>query len=129
MNKLETAEKTIPELLEEVIKKGLVNIDGIEARAVISREGLLIWGNMPVSQNPDSFAAMISSAFGAIEIASIASGKGIPDRVVVESRMGEMFVVGAGSKALFVVLTSSTQVGIFLLEMQKIANEIKEILK
>lgn len=121
--------KTIPELLEKAIKKGLASIDGIETRAVISREGLLIWGDMPVGQNPDSFAAMIGSAFGAIEIASIASGKGVPDRVIVESRMGEIFVVGAGPKALFVVLTASDQVGIFLLEMQKIAKEIKEILE
>ncbi|MFH1048647.1 MAG: roadblock/LC7 domain-containing protein [Patescibacteria group bacterium] len=121
--------KTIPELLEEAVKKGLASIDGIEAKAVISRDGLLIWGDMPAGQNPYSFAAMISTVFGASENASIEACKGIPSRVIIESEIGEIFVVGAGPKALFVVLTASNQVGIFLLEMQKIAKEIKEILE
>lgn len=119
----------IAELLEKAVNKGLINIEGIEAKAVISRNGLLFWGDMPVGQNPYSFAAMISTIFGASEISSIEASKGIPNRVIIESEMGEIFVVGAGSKALFVVLTASDQVGIFLLEMQKIAKEIKEILE
>lgn len=121
--------KTIPELLKEAIEKGLVHIDGIEAKAVISRDGLLIWGDMPVSQNPETFAATICTIFGASEMASTASGKGLPDRVIIESEKGEIFVVGTGPKALFAVLAESNQVGIFLLEMQKIAKEIKQIME
>lgn len=119
----------IAELLEKAVKKGLASIDGIEAKAVISRDGLLVWGDMPAGQNPYSFAAIVSTIYGASENASIEARKGIPSRVIIESEMGEIFVVGAGPKALFVVLTVSDQVGIFLLEMQKIAREIKEILE
>ncbi len=119
----------IPELLEEAVKKGLASIDGIEAALVISRDGLLIWDNMPTNQNSEAAAAMICTVVGASERASIEFGKGIPDRVIIESKTGEIFVVGAGPKALFAVLTASNEVGIFLLEMQKIAQEIKEILE
>ena len=107
----------------------LKNVGGVEACATASRDGLLIHAVMPKKQFGESFAAMSATMLGAAETATTELGKGVPNRVIVESEHGRLIAVGAGPKALLIVLVDSdTGLGLILLEIEKAAKKLKEIL-
>ncbi|MFA4936066.1 MAG: roadblock/LC7 domain-containing protein [Candidatus Methanoperedens sp.] len=108
----------------------LKNIGGVEACAAASRDGLLIRANMQKELYIDSMVAMSATILGAAETATTQVQKGVPNRVIVESDYGRLIVVGAGPKALLIVLTSQdTGLGLILLELEKSAAKLKELLK
>jgi len=66
---------------------------------------------------------------GAAETATTELGKGIPDRIIVESQNGKIIGTGAGPKALLLVMTKKNAgLGLVLIEMSKAAEHIKQIL-
>lgn len=106
-------------------------VGGIEASVVASRDGLLIAANIPssIGARAETFAAMSATMLGAAETATTELGKGIPDRIIVESEHGKLIATGAGSKALLVVLTNpNAGLGLILVELEKAAEKIKKIL-
>lgn len=108
----------------------LKNTGGVEACAAASRDGLLIKANMQKELYMDSLAAMSATILGAAETATTQVQKGVPNRVVVETDYGRLVIVGAGPKALLIVLASqNTGLGLTLLELEKAATKLKEILK
>ncbi len=118
----------ITEMVDRVLTD-LQKIGGIEACAVVSRDGLLIRGILQKEQFAESIAAMSATMLGAAENATIEIGKGVPRRVIVESEQGRMIAVGAGSKALLVVIVDSNAgLGLILLELDEAAKKIKELL-
>ncbi|MDP2766065.1 MAG: roadblock/LC7 domain-containing protein [Candidatus Methanoperedens sp.] len=107
----------------------LKNTGGVEASIVASRDGLLIRANMPKEKFLYSLAAMSATMLGAAETATTLVEKGLPTRVIVESEYGRLIIVGAGTKALLIVLASTnTGLGLILLELEKSAKKLKEIL-
>jgi len=107
----------------------LKNIGGVEACAAASRDGLLIRAIMQNERLSESFAAMSATMLGAAETATIELGKGVPDRIIVESGHGRLIIVGAGPKALLIVLIDiSTGLGLILIELDKAAKKLKELL-
>ncbi len=115
----------IDKLLSDLKKSG-----GVEACAAVSRDGLLIRSSMQKEQFAESFAAMSATMLGAAETASTELGKGIPNRVIVESTQGRLIAVGAGPKALLVVIVSpEAGLGLILLELDKSTNKLKELLE
>ena len=118
------------ELLDRVLAE-LRKSGGVEACAAVSRDGLLIRSSsMQKEQYAESFAAMSATMLGAAETASTELGKGVPNRVIVESSMGRLIAVGAGSKALLIVIVSpETGLGLILLELDKAAKKLKELLE
>ncbi len=107
----------------------LKKIGGVEACATATRDGLLIRAVMQQEQFAESFAAMSATMLGAAETATTELGKGVPTRVIVESDHGRLIAVGAGPKALLMVLVNSDAgLGLVLLELEKSANKLKEIL-
>ncbi len=120
---------SIKEMLEKVLKD-LRAIGDIEASAIVSRDGLLIAADIPQNVNAEAFAAMTATMLGAAETASSELGKGIPERVIVESNAGKIIATGAGGKALLVVMTNpKATLGLVLLEMSKAKEKIKDILR
>jgi predicted regulator of Ras-like GTPase activity (Roadblock/LC7/MglB family) len=108
----------------------LKNIGGVEACAAASRDGLLIRANMQKELYIDSMVAMSATILGAAETATTQVQKGVPNRVIVETDYGRLIVVGAGPKALLIVLTSQdTGLGLILLELEKSSAKLKELLK
>src|SRR3972149_7286970 len=102
---------------------------GVEACAAVSRDGLLIRSNMQKEQFAESFAAMSATMLGAAETATTELGKGVPHRIIVETDDGRLIAVGAGPKALLVVIINSdTGLGLILLELEKAAEKLKELL-
>lgn len=119
---------TTVEMLEKILK-GINNIGGVEASAVASRDGLLICSTIPKKQHAETFVAMSATMIGAAETATTELGKGIPDRIIVESKNGKIIGTGAGSKALLLVMAQpDAGLGLVLIEMAKAAEQIKEIL-
>ena len=103
---------------------------GVESCAAVSRDGLLIKSSMQKEQLAESFAAMSATMLGAAETASTELGKGVPNRVIVESTQGRLIAVGAGPKALLVVIVSpEAGLGLILLELDKSAKTLKELLE
>jgi predicted regulator of Ras-like GTPase activity (Roadblock/LC7/MglB family) len=108
----------------------LRNIGGVEASIAASRDGLLIRGNMPKGKFLASLAAMSATILGAAETATRQMEKGFPSRVIVESEYGRLIIVGAGSKALLLILANSnSSLGLILIELDKSAKMLKELLK
>ena len=115
----------VDKLLSDLKKSG-----GVEACAAVSRDGLLIKSSMQKEQFAESFAAMSATMLGAAETASTELGKGVPNRVIVESSQGRLIAVGAGPKALLVVIVSpEAGLGLILLELDKSAKKLKELLE
>lgn len=121
----------MPDTIEMVDKllADLMNMGGVEACAAASRDGLLIRAVMQKEEFGDSLAAMSATMLGAAETAATQLEKGLPNRVIVESEHGRLIVVGAGPKALLVVLAShDAGLGLILLELEKSAKKLKELL-
>ena len=115
----------VDKLLSDLKKSG-----GVEACAAVSRDGLLIRSSMQKEQFAESFAAMSATMLGAAETASTELGKGVPNRVIVESTQGRLIAVGAGPKALLVVIVNpEAGLGLILLELDKTVKKLKELLE
>ncbi len=116
------------EALEKVLTD-LKKVGGVEASAAASRDGLLMKAIMPTGQHAETFAAMSATMLGAAETATTELGKGIPERVIVESEHGKLIATGAGPKALLIVLTTpDAGLGLILLELEKASKIIKGLL-
>lgn len=115
----------VDKLISELKKSG-----GVEACAAVSRDGLLIRSSLQKEQFAESFAAMSATMLGAAETASTELGKGVPNRVIVESTQGRLIAVGAGPTALLVVIVNpDAGLGLILLELDKSAKKLKELLE
>ncbi len=117
----------VTEKLSKVLSD-LMKTGAIESSVIASRDGLLMVSYMQKGDD-ETFAAMSATMLGAAETASTELEKGVPDRVIVESNDGKLIAVGAGPKALVVVLTpADAGLGLMLVELGKAADEIKRIL-
>lgn len=117
------------DMLDKLLQD-LKGMGGVEASAAVSRDGLVIRANMQKEQFVESLAAMSATMLGAAETATTQVDKGVPNRVIVESDYGKLIVVGAGPKALLILLTGTDiGLGLILLELEKSAQKLKELLK
>ena len=107
----------------------LKNIGGVIACAAASRDGLLIRAIMQKEQFAESLAAMSATMLGAAETATTHVEMGVPKRVIVETDHGKLIIIGAGPKALLILLADQNiGLGLILLELEKSAEKLKEIL-
>ena len=116
------------EMLGKVLAD-LGKVGEIEASAIATRDGLLMSADMHTRGDPEMFVAMSATMLGAAETASSELNKGIPNRVIVESDDGKLICVGAGPKALLVVMTApEAGLGLVLVEMVKAADKIRKLI-
>ena len=100
----------------------------IEASSIVSRDGILIYSDIPNELHPDTFAAMSATMLGAAEAAMDELKKGIPERVIVETKGERLIATGAGSKALLVAIaSSSTNLDSILDKINNAAEKIEEL--
>ncbi|MDF1558029.1 MAG: roadblock/LC7 domain-containing protein [ANME-2 cluster archaeon] len=119
---------TTTEMLQEILIE-LKNLGSIEACVIASRDGLLMSSEMPQGVVDETFAAMSATMLGAAETATSELNKGLPNRVIVESKNAKLICMGAGPKALLVATTDSDAgLGLILLEFEKAVARIKEII-
>lgn len=102
---------------------------GIEASAIISRDGTMIAADTAPGEEHKIFAAMYAAMLGAAETATSELKLGIPRRVVMEIGERKMVAVGAGPLALNVALIGpKTPYAKALAEIDRVAGEVKAIL-
>ncbi len=107
----------------------LKQMGGITASSIASRDGILIVSDMESQSHAETFAAMSATMLGAAESATTELRKGIPDRIIVESDHGKLIAMGAGPKALLVILTEpDAGLGLILVELEKSVEKIKKIM-
>lgn len=112
-------------MLNEILVD-LKQMGGINASSIASRDGVLIVSDIKIESHAKTFAAMSATMLAAAETATIELGKGIPDRVIVESKHGKLVAMGAGPDALLVILTEpDAGLGLILVELEKAAEKIK----
>ena len=115
-------------VLSNVLRE--INVLGdVEGSAVVTRDGLLVACELG-GVDAETFAAMSATMFGAAETAFSELGKGLVDRVIVESGKAKLILMGAGSSAVLVVMVSSrVNIGLVLVEMKKATGKIEKELK
>ncbi|MDY6930884.1 MAG: roadblock/LC7 domain-containing protein [Halobacteriota archaeon] len=119
---------TVKEMLEKLLDD-LKMIGNIEASAIVSRDGLLMSSDIPGGVHAETFAAMNATMMGAAETAISELNKGVPDRIIIESKEAKVIVTGAGQKALLVVMSRpEAGLGLILVEMEKVTEKIKGLL-
>ncbi len=116
------------EFLEKVLKD-LKNIGSIESVAIVSRDGLEIASTMDTEKSR-ALVAVSATLLGSAEHSFAEMSKGLPKRVIVESSNCKMVVVGAGPKALLLIIADpDISLGLILIKAEKAAEKIKEILE
>lgn len=101
---------SIKDLINGVLAE-INSIDGIEASAVVSRNGLLVSANMPNGQDAETIAALTATMMGAAETALSELTKGNISQIIVESDMVKVVCVDMGKRALLVLsMHSSTEI-------------------
>jgi predicted regulator of Ras-like GTPase activity (Roadblock/LC7/MglB family) len=109
--------------LAEVL--GVLNChSNVESIAIVGRDGLLL---KAMSGNTEKFAAMMAIILGAAETALCELGKGIPERIIVDTGDGKIIILGAGPKALVAAMIKS-DTDLALNVMEKVADKIKLLL-
>jgi predicted regulator of Ras-like GTPase activity (Roadblock/LC7/MglB family) len=77
---------------------------GAMASAIVSRDGLIMAGDMSEDVSGETFGIMCATLLGAASTAHSELRIGTPIGVMVESEDSMMIVVGAGRKALIVTV-------------------------
>ena len=102
---------------------------GVEASAVISRDGSLLAADIPPGEEHKIFAPMYAAMLGAAEEATSELRLGVPRRVVMEVGDKKLLAVGAGPLALVIALVGpKAQYAKAAADVDRAASEVKAIL-
>jgi len=108
-----------------VIKELKNRIGGL-ATALVSRDGLVLFADVPAGVYTETFAIMCATILGAAATANTELNRAPPDRIVVEGSDSRTIIVGCGKKALLVaVVDHSSDVNKVLAEIGKVADLLK----
>jgi len=115
------------EKMGEILRE-LKKVGGVEASAVVSRDGILMASDIPDDVHGETFAIMSATMLGAAITANSELRKKLPERIIVESSDGRTIVAGAGSKSLLVVSTrGSVEMPTVMKAIDSAAGKIQEI--
>ena len=90
-------------ILQEIKKH-----EGVDATAVVSRDGILVGAEIPPEVHGETFAIMSATMLGAAITANSELNKNMPSKVIVESDDGFTIVAGAGINSILVVSAKGT---------------------
>jgi predicted regulator of Ras-like GTPase activity (Roadblock/LC7/MglB family) len=108
-----------------VIKDLKQRIGGI-ATALVSRDGLVLFADVPSGVYTETFAIMCATILGAAATANTELSRAPPDRIVIEGNDSKTIVVGSGKKALLVaVVDQNADAQKVLAEATKVAELLK----
>jgi len=124
-------EGDLPQEKTEQLKAALAKLkaSGLEASAVISRDGTLLAADIPPGEEHKIFAPMYAAMLGAAEEATSELRLGIPRRVVMEVGEKKLIATGAGPKVLVVALVGpGVKFNSATAEVDRMAAEVKVIM-
>lgn len=99
---------------------------GAVASALVSRDGLVLYADVPAGVYTETFAIMCATILGAAATANTELNRSPPDRIVIEGSDSKTLIVGSGKKALLVaVVDQSADTTKVLAELAKVAEMVK----
>jgi predicted regulator of Ras-like GTPase activity (Roadblock/LC7/MglB family) len=108
-----------------VIKDLKTRIGGIAA-ALVSRDGLVLYADVPAGVYTETFAIMCATILGAAATANTELNRAPPEKIVIEGNDSKTVIVGSGKKALLVaVVDQSADATRVLAEVGKVAELLK----
>ncbi len=108
-----------------VIKDLKSRINGVAA-ALVSRDGLVLYADVPTGVYTETFAIMCATILGAAATANTELNRSPPERIVVDGPDSKTIIVGSGKKALLVAVVDQTADGQRVLaEVVKVADMLK----
>lgn len=119
---------SIKDLIEEILID-LKKVGGIITSAAVTRDGLLIASEAAGETDIEMFGAMTATMTGAAETAVNEMKGGNVQRVIVEAESSKIISIGAGPKALLIVLASpDVPLGLILLKMSDASQKLTKII-
>lgn len=107
----------------------LRKVPGIEAAALVRRDGLLIAHRLPIEADPRKVGTMSAAIVGTSEMATEALEQGRFQQSVVESQEGKVIAVGAGPLGILVALVRpEANLGMALMTIERQAEKVASIL-
>ncbi|MCK4492087.1 MAG: roadblock/LC7 domain-containing protein [Candidatus Altiarchaeales archaeon] len=120
---------TIRNRLEDILMN-LHDAGNIEATVIASRDGLVIAYHLSYRFKPETFAALGATMSGAARRAIINLKKPIPDRIITESKDGDIIVMDVNQRVLLVVMTNDgANLGMVLIGIEDAVLKIKELME
>ena len=108
-----------------VVKDLKTRISGL-ATALVSRDGLVLYADVPSGVYTETFAIMCATILGAAATANTELNRSSPERILVEGNDSKTIIVGSGKKALLVaVVYQMADVTRVLDEVAKVADLLK----
>ncbi|MFQ6052135.1 MAG: roadblock/LC7 domain-containing protein [Candidatus Hydrothermarchaeota archaeon] len=110
--------------------KDLRKLSDIIAVGIVRRDGLIIAHDLPGGVDPRRIAAMTAAIVGTSEMAAQELEQGEFSQTVIECDQGKIVSCGAGEEALLVTLVEKdANLGLVLIQMERTAKRVEEILK
>jgi predicted regulator of Ras-like GTPase activity (Roadblock/LC7/MglB family) len=108
-----------------VIRDLKSRIGGI-ATALVSRDGLVLYADVPSGVYTETFAIMCATILGAAATANTELNRSPPEKIVIEGNDSKTIIVGSGKKALLVAVVEHTsETNQVLQEVGKVAELLK----
>jgi len=85
-----------------------LNRHGVLGAALVSREGMVQYSDLPVGVHQETFGIMVATMVGAAKAANSELDRSTPSKVIVDSPEGRVVVVTAGPKNILSVVVDST---------------------
>ncbi|MFX1533950.1 MAG: roadblock/LC7 domain-containing protein [Promethearchaeota archaeon] len=114
-------------ILKNILRELRINIQGIEASAIVGQEGLPIASDLPHDMDELRFAAITAASLALGERAMMEVNKGRLQRVTVEGSDGLIVSISCGGAVLTVTFDKNTPLGFLYHEMAKAAKHIEKI--
>lgn len=115
--------------LIQILKK-LTSIGDVIGAAVITRDGLLIASELSENTNGEAIAATAAAMQGAAETAVTELEDSSPERIIVESKKTKLITMEAGKQAILAsIVNSNANLGLILMQMNKVTIELKKEIK
>lgn len=101
----------------------------VEVCAVVSRNGIPIAWELPEGAHIETFATLSATILGASEVVYSGLGRDAPDRIIVESKGGNLVATSLGTKALLVAMSSRVELARLATGVEETAKTVREVLK
>jgi uncharacterized protein len=111
----------------EPILQEIKKLEGVDATAVVSRDGILVGAEIPPEVHGETFAIMSATMLGAAITANSELNKNMPSKVIVESDDGFTIVAGAGINSILVVSAKGTDKSKLLKITEAAIEKIKKL--
>ena len=125
-------EKKISMTIAGDLKKVLSDLKkehGVDASAVVSRNGIPIAWELPDNIHMETFSTLSATIMGASDVVCSSLEKEPPERVIIQSRSNVIVLTGLGSKALLVAMGAGTDTDKIVNCVDESAQKIREVLK